>query len=229
MNKRIVLLAIISFSLTGFLLLSNAQTNALSGTPEATKPCFKCNGTGTIKCPVCKNGQVDCPGPCLKASKGVWQHLDVAGHSPNELWQKFYTSDGQGWSAWTQGHIGQVIEMQDGKPVNVGACKICGGAGHVACKTCGGTGTVVCDICDGKKVVPVSWTPSDNPKLRKASNTSGGSSSSGKSGTIQLKDGRTVHGRITISSQSTFWIKTDTGETIKVDKNDVVDIGPGAM
>src|SRR2546427_614550 len=70
---------------------------------NATRACFQCGGAGQVKCnaPGCKEGMVECPGPCLKLSKGTWEHLEVAGHDPAELWQKFNQSDGS-WQAWNQ-------------------------------------------------------------------------------------------------------------------------------
>jgi len=228
-------MSVLLAAFVGLSILSpvQAQTNApvapADASAEPTKPCFKCDGTGRIKCPVCKDGQVDCPGPCLKLSKGDWQHQDVAGHDPSLLWQRFKWSNGYQYTAWSQSHVGEVIEMQSGVPVNVGKCKICGGTGRVACKTCGGTGTVVCDVCGGKKVVPQSWTVLNYLKLKSGSGKPTGSSDTNVSNAIQLKGGRVVHGRITKSNSSSFSIKTDAGETNEVDKNDVLDIGPGAL
>jgi len=69
-----------------------------------------------------------CPGNCLKANDPRWQHLP--GKDPNELWIKFPFSGG--WNAWSQNHIGQVVEYVNGKPENKGTCPICGGTGTVA-------------------------------------------------------------------------------------------------
>ena len=80
--------------------------------------------------------------------------MDVAGHDPKELWQKFYNKHG-GYMAWSQGHVGQIIEMQNGEPVNMGPCKICNGTAHVACSHCQGTGKFVCPTCRGIGSVPL--------------------------------------------------------------------------
>src|SRR4051812_21121601 len=90
-----------------FLLSVEAATNSTaSAAAEPTRPCFQCNATGKMKCsvPGCKNGEADCPGPCLKLSKGSWVHLQVDGHDPNELWQKFYKAGGEHYTAWNQNH-----------------------------------------------------------------------------------------------------------------------------
>lgn len=157
---------------------------------------------------------MDCPGSCLKLSREIWQHMTVAGHPPTDLWQEFYSSNGRPYGAWNQSHVGDVIEMQNGTPVNIGKCKICGGTGHVLCTKCQGTGIIVCDICDGKKVVPVSWTAFKNPKLKNPPSE------------FKLKDGRIIVGKITMSSQSSLWIRIETGETIKVEKADLQDAPP---
>jgi hypothetical protein len=99
-----------------------------------SKVCVACGGAGTVPCRArdCSGGKLECPGPCLKLSRGEWVHLNVAGHDPNELWQRFPTGNGK-YAAWSQGHVGEVIEVQNGQPVNIGRCKICGGTGKVEC------------------------------------------------------------------------------------------------
>jgi hypothetical protein len=61
------------------------------------KTCFNCAGVGTVPCraPGCVAGKVECPGPCMKLTRGNWIHMNVAGHNPNELWLKFPTADGR--------------------------------------------------------------------------------------------------------------------------------------
>jgi hypothetical protein len=179
-----------------------AETNIVPSSSAATsktKPCFNCNGTGLAKCPVttCKDGRMDCPGPCLKPSRGVWRHMHVDGHPDTDLWQTFPTSTGT--TSWNQHHFGEVIQMQNGEPVNIGPCKVCGGSTKVQCTTCKGTGQTTCKICEGKKVVPENWSSFDNPKLKKRPNL------------IHLKDGKTIVGNIIMSGGSTTRIKTEQG------------------
>ena len=69
----------------------------------------------------CVAGQAECPGPCLRLSRGKWEHMEVAGHPPTDLWQKFPDGPGQ-WTAWTQAHVGEVIVVQNGKAANIGKC-----------------------------------------------------------------------------------------------------------
>ena len=104
----------------------------VAGPGPNEKVCFECRGQGTVAClvPGCTNGEVDCPGPCLKLSKGAWIHMTVAGHDPSELWQKFPNMNGQGgYQAWNQTHVGEVIVYKNGVAVNIGKCKVCGGTG----------------------------------------------------------------------------------------------------
>jgi hypothetical protein len=170
----------------------DATTTSNSAPQVATpgpgeKVCFACDGTGMVKCPApgCVNGQVDCPGPCLKLSRGTWIHMDVAGHSPNDLWAKFPNQSGLGgYHAWNQNHVGEVIVYQNGEAVNIGKCKICGGTGKVTCSVCKGTGKVTCPICNGRKFIPVAWTPTDNPYFNSQPDV------------IRLADGRVVLGRV---------------------------------
>ncbi len=114
-------------------------------------PCPECGGTGAASCGVsgCLHGQVPCPGQCLKA-EGKWEAMEVEGHSPDERWQVF-NNPGGGWVAWTKAHIGQSIELVDGKWTNMGTCKICGGTTRVECPHC--HGRIPCPKCKGKKVV----------------------------------------------------------------------------
>ena len=119
---------------------------------EPTKTCFQCGGAGQTGCPdpKCKKGQVICPGKCMKLSVGLWEHMNVPGHPPTELWQKFrYGANGGGSVAWTQGHVGDVIEMKNGMPVNIGKCPVCGGKTVIKCPTGKGTATVACNLCAG--------------------------------------------------------------------------------
>src|SRR5881396_3369879 len=81
-----------------------------SAPDEDHQQCFACDGRGTTAvcfAAGCKSGDVECPGPCLKLTRGKWEHMQVAGHDPNDLWQKF--PDGPGRTvAWSQGHVGEV-------------------------------------------------------------------------------------------------------------------------
>jgi len=132
-----------------------------AGPGPGEKVCFACKGEGTVPCraPGCVNGQVDCPGPCLKLSKGVWTYTDIDGKPSDVLWQIFTSPDGHYSLGVSEHHLGDVIVIQDGKPTLIGKCKICGGTTKVTCSVCKGTGKVTCPICNGKKFIPVAWTP----------------------------------------------------------------------
>lgn len=184
---------------------SAASASVTPSVNGATKPCPACHGIGKIPCPGpgCKKGAVDCPGPCLKLSVGHWQHLP--GHDQKELFYKVDYLDEHGfpaWSAWSQAHVGQVIQMQNGKPVNIGECTICGGSGKLQCKVCKGQGVVDCPTCRGTKVVPASWKPPEPPKH-----------------VIRLKDGGTITGRIVAAGDTQVLITTDDGNSINIPKD----------
>lgn len=203
-------------SLLSLLLLGGGCDQARSQQAPApaksgeTKPCFRCSGAGKLRCtmPGCKYGQAECPGPCLKLSKGEWVHLQVAGHSPDELWQKFPKASG-GWDAWNHHHVGEVIETQNGRAVNVGKCRVCLGSTRVKCSACNGASQVTCDMCSGKKVVPSAWTDFNNPKQKT------------KPTLVRLKDGREIVGRIQMRIGSTVSIKTEDGKTIEVNAAEI--------
>src|SRR5262245_4085137 len=141
-------LILISIFLCASQIVVFAQTPAGSTTNEVTKSCFECKGTGMAKCavPSCRNGQANCPNPCLKPDDGTWVKMTVAGHPPTDVWKRFRKRDGS-WTAWNQGHAGEVIQMQNGEPTNMGKCSVCGGTTKVKCKVCNGAGQVTCPIC----------------------------------------------------------------------------------
>ena len=128
--------------------------------------CLKCRGTGSTVCKAsrCKNGQIECPGKCMKLSVGRWEHMDVAGPDPKELWQRHTGS--KGWHAWTSNHVGEVIEIRNGMPENVGKCPTCGGKATVLCKDCNGAGIVVCPACRGTKLSEPGLFPLQRRKSR---------------------------------------------------------------
>lgn len=179
---------------------------------EATKPCFQCKGTGTMKCPVpsCVKGQMDCPGDCLKLSTPGWQHLDVAGHGPDELWMYYPDPDGKGWSAYSQKHTGQVVKRKSsGSGTTISICPVCKGTAHVKCTTCKGAGSFTCTLCSGSGRVPESWTAVDNPKLKNRPTH------------FKLKDGSEVIGRKVIDDQETITVRTEKG-SVSINKADLV-------
>jgi hypothetical protein len=94
----------------------NAKVVTMQRGAEATARSLKC----------CRMGI--CPGNCLKANDPRWQRLPDK--DPSELWIKFPFSGG--YSAWSQHHIGQVVEYVNGRPENKGTCPICDGTGKVA-------------------------------------------------------------------------------------------------
>lgn len=189
---------------------ANGPTSQPDEPKAGEKVCFACNGTGTVKCmaPGCADGMVDCPGPCLKLDRGVWIHMNVPGHPASDVWQKFYQSDGS-YVAYNQNHVGHVIVMQNGRAVDSGSCKICGGAGKVPCSVCKGTGRVVCPICEGKKFIPVAWTPADNPWLNSQPDL------------IRLNDGRILFGKVVSIIGADVTIKTRDGKWLHVNVTNV--------
>ena len=198
----------------------NAPTNSAPPASEVMaspgpdeKVCFECKGQGTVPCrvPGCVNGQVDCPGPCLKLSKGAWIHMTVAGHDPSELWQKFPNENGQGgYQAWNQYHVGEAIVYQNGVAMNIGKCTVCGGTGKVKCDVCKGTGKTTCPICNGKKFIPVAWTPTDNPWFNSQFDM------------IRLVDGRVIQGRVAASVGDDRTIITRDKKNLHVKASDIL-------
>ncbi len=112
--------------------------------------CPACKGAKTCAVGGCDTGKVSCTGKCLKASSPGWKKKKVDGHSDDELWMEYTWRSAKGThtQAWSQGHIGEVIEvLPGGEPINKGRCEPCGGSSFVACKTCSGTDR--CTLCAG--------------------------------------------------------------------------------
>jgi uncharacterized protein YlaI len=195
--------------------LSIACLSAFAAEPSApiekTKPCFQCNGTGKMKCPAptCQKGEVDCPGSCLQLTKGTWVHMEVAGHPPTDVWQKFNKSGG-GWTAYNQNHVGHIIQMVNGEATDVGVCPVCHGKAKVKCTLCNSTGEVVCSLCEGKKTVPESWTTFDNPKMKNRPTH------------FKMKDGTTLIGKKTMEIGTRATIKTEKGD-VEVNSADILE------
>lgn len=193
-----------------------AVTNEPAPTPappkppaEPTKPCFQCKGAGKITCPYCVKGLMDCPGPCLKASTPGWQHLNVPGHGPEELWMKYPDDTGSGYQAWSQKHIGQVVKRQNGRASITETCPQCKGKAKLTCGTCNGASETVCNICTGTGTVPESWTAFDNPKLKT------------RPARFKLRDGTEVIGRKVIETTDTLTVRTEKG-TVDIKKTDLL-------
>jgi hypothetical protein len=197
---------------------ANPATAESDGPPAGEKLCFACKGKGTVKCmaPGCVNGQADCPGPCLKLDRGAWVHLDVPGHPPTDIWQKFTQPDGS-YSAYNQNHVGHVIVMQNGAAVDTGPCKICGGTGKVPCRICKGTGQQVCPICNGKKYIPETWTPTNNPWFDSQPDV------------LRLADGRIFLGKVVSTIGTDLTIKTRDGKWVQINSTNLVPKSPSVL
>ena len=202
------ILALVSLLLIPSMVGAQSSTN--SAAVEKTKSCFQCSGTGKSKCsvPSCSGGQANCPAPCLKPNDGTWVRMNVAGHPPTDLWKKF-PKRGGGYQSWNQNHAGELVQIKNGDPVNVGPCPTCSGTTKVKCKTCSASGQITCPICDGKKTVPESWSAFDNPKMKDRPTR------------FTIKDGRVIVGRKASALGSTVTIKTEKG-TESVQASDIV-------
>jgi hypothetical protein len=184
----------------------------VAGPGPGEKVCFACKGEGIVPCrvPGCVNGQADCPGPCLKLSKGIWTHTDIDGKPSDILWQYFNSPDGHWTVGWSEHHLGDVIVMQDGKPTDIGRCKVCGGTTKVTCSVCKGTGKVTCPICNGKKFIPIAWTPTNNPSFNSQPDV------------IRFVDGRVLLGRVAVAVGDDRTIVTRDKKILHVKASDIL-------
>lgn len=189
-----------------------ATAEAVSPTPDKDhQRCFMCDARGRVACRAlgCVGGQIECPTPCLKLTRGKWEHMNVAGHSPDELWQKFPNGPGK-WTWWNHHHVGEMIVVQNGVAANTGKCQRCGGTTKVKCPACDAQGQQACELCEGKKLIPVAWMPTDNPWFNRQPDL------------IRLKDGRVMLGRVATRIGNKWTIKTRDGKMVEVDAADVL-------
>jgi hypothetical protein len=212
--------ALLAFAMTGCDRIGLKPSNGsgiANNPPKGMKICFQCGGSDNTVCDAsgCKKGWVDCPGPCLKLSKGTWEHMHVDGHPDTDVWQRFHQVDGT-WQLWNQNHKGEVIETRAGMAVNIGKCTVCGGTAKVKCSECGGTGQLVCRICEGKHFVPESWTAFNNPKQKNPPNL------------IQLKNGRKIYAKIETRIGSRVYVRTEAGKQEELLADDIVSAGAPA-
>lgn len=191
--------------------LGQGNHAATANAPKGMKVCFQCNGSHQTVClaPGCKDGWVDCPGPCLKLSKGTWEHMHVDGHPDTDVWQRFHQVD-ETSRFWNQGHVGEVVEMRAGMAVDIGKCTVCGGKGTVKCAACGGTGRLTCQICEGKGSVPETWTAFNNPKQKNPPKM------------IQLKDGRTIYGKVESRVGPRVFVRSEAGKQEELVADEIV-------
>jgi hypothetical protein len=224
--KLWVIVAWLIITLTGCDRIALTQSNTPgSGQPasdgtapvvsaKGMKVCFQCGGSDKTACaaPGCQAGLVTCPGPCLRLSKGTWEHRHVDGHPDTDLWQGFHQANAT-TRYWNQNHAGEVIEMRDGMAVNLGKCSVCGGTTKAKCTVCGGTGRVTCTICDGKGMVPETWTAFNNPKQKHPPSS------------IQLKGGRTIYAKIESRIGSKVYFRTESGKQEELLADDIVSSG----
>jgi hypothetical protein len=90
--KTTIFLLVLALGGIGCERSGSTSTDSAANAPvkPGMKVCFNCGGAAKLACvaPGCKNGMADCPGPCLKLSKGTWEHMHVDGHSDNDVWQR---------------------------------------------------------------------------------------------------------------------------------------------
>ena len=190
-------------------------TNPAPPPPEVAGPghnekvCFACKGEGTIPClvPGCVNGRVDCPAPCIKLNRGVWEKRPD--RAPGELMQAIEVN-GNEW--WVSSHHPGVIytERPGGGGLDMHTCPVCHGTTKVTCSVCKGTGRVTCPICNGKKFIPIAWTITDNPWFNSQPDL------------IRLKDGQVILGRVAASVGDDRTIVTRDKKILHVNASDIL-------
>jgi hypothetical protein len=198
-------------------LLFVAIAPAMAEEAAAADPviCPRCTGTGSQPCKAkCRDGRVRCPKPCLKKEDAGWRQGKDVGMDPAKLWKLFPSKKKgvQGGQYWSQSHLGELIEYQDGLPVNRGPCPTCAGKTTIACQACTGTGSMPCSLCAGAKSVTRQAADAFARDQAKALDADA----------ITLKDGRVLHGKIMMRTAEKVVIKTSDGQIEEVPADQVV-------
>lgn len=118
--------------------------------------CATCRGTGACQAKGCKEGKTPCPATCLKKDAPGWTTKKIDGYPDGMLWMVFEYRDEAGkkkWQAYSQHHVGELIEFEKGQPVNRGRCPKCEGSSRVTCATC--KGDAKCKTCGGSGKIAV--------------------------------------------------------------------------
>lgn len=138
----------------GLRAITCATCNGTGIAAKNTVDCKTCAASGLAPCTSkgCNQGKVSCPGKCLKLSEGTWYK-----GKEDLMWKRF--TFGGGYVEWSERHLGEVIEFQKDKYVNIGKCQTCGGSTTLDCKNCKGVGKVSCSVCKGAKKVPEGVAP----------------------------------------------------------------------
>lgn len=173
--------------------------------------CFDCAGAGELVCNAlgCKDGWGACPGHCVRLSEGKWEHMHVEGYSDEDVWL-ILTNEDATRVAVNQVKVGNLMELQNGKWVDTGKCKVCGGTTKVKCSACRGSGRLLCTVCEGYKFVPAQWTVFNHPKQKNPPKT------------IQLKNGSTIFGKLEGQVGSTIYVRTEDGKQVSLKAANVV-------
>jgi hypothetical protein len=119
--------------------------------PAASATCPTCKGAARLACttPRCDLGTIPCPNSkCLKLTDGGWFK------KPDGLnWKKFNGKNGASM-AWSEHHLGQVVDKVNGEWKNLGTCPVCGGFTTISDPVCRGTGEMPCPTCSKKTENP---------------------------------------------------------------------------
>lgn len=117
--------------------------------PSEKVECTQCTGSGNLgpcKTPKCKDGKIPCPDKCLKADS-----FTGAPDAEGKRWRVFRGKD-RAELRISDAHIGELVVVENGSPVNKGKCPTCDGTTIVDDPICGGTGLKKCNACKGKGV-----------------------------------------------------------------------------
>ena len=198
----------------GALLLAGCGKQSSNSGPRPgpasnLQVCFECKGKGKVPCtaPGCTNGEVDCPGPCVRLGKGVWVK-PARSSDPNEYVQ-LITVGGRRLSVSSH-YQGVIYVPRDDGGWDMKPCPICNGKTKVDCPVCKGTGKVICPVCNGKKYIPAEWTPTNNPWFNSQPDV------------MRLKDGRVFLGRVEMAIGDDRTVITRDHQTLYLKASDIL-------
>jgi hypothetical protein len=124
-----------------------------------TVPCPACRGAAICSARACKDGTTACKATCIKRDGPGWIKKTIEGHPGVENWMAipYRTATDSGTQYFSPAHIGELIEIENGRPVTRGQCPTCKGTTRVPCIVCQGSGKCLTCAGAGKFIRNVSF------------------------------------------------------------------------
>lgn len=204
---------IIFIFVTSIALLSAliADENAKETPKESNDliECSDCKGVGKNNCTNCVEGKMSCPDRCIK--KDLSTRTDKVS-KPDYVHITFGDQFGKIIrSSCHPLHIGEIMNVTNGKVEPQGKCKTCSGKAIVECDKCKGTKLVECSKCKSTGKISKKEI---NEKLKKEAEQR-------ELIAFTLKDGTKYYGKFYAKSETHVIIKDEKDEKVQIKISDL--------